>query len=218
MLESPNELRASSYVVLLSGTHVTGKETLAVSLSKSLGCPCINAEIVQDSAAVGARSQEKKGYSYSEVFGRIWFSKLRRLGFLSDGNESDGESEVDPCRKLRTAPMKLAPDCTALLSCLAMRKPARDAIRDVMLTHSIRTIFVILHITKETLSGRTLGAEEPELAKRIMGEKIADIQPPLDEEEDVILVDSMQDIDALFLEIRERITKQLTKLRSECDI
>lgn len=45
-----------------------------------------------------------------------------------------------------------------------------------MLAHSIKSIFVIMHIAKETLSGRTLGAEEPELAERIMGEKIADIQ------------------------------------------
>jgi gluconate kinase len=188
--------------VLLSGTHVTGKETLAVSLSKSLGCPWIKAEMAHNSASFGARSQAKKGYNYGEVFGRIWFSKLRRLGFLSDGNESDGETNVE-------APRKVVPDCTALISCYATRKPARDAIRDVMLAHSIKPIFVIMHITKETLSGRTLGAEEPELAERIMGEKIADIQEPLEEEKDVILIDSMRDVDALFVEIREGINQQL---------
>jgi gluconate kinase len=205
-----NELKASSYVVLLSGTHVTGKETLAVSLSKSLGCPWLKAEHIHASASFGARSQEKKGYNYGGVFGRIWFSKLRRLGFLADGNESDGELEVDTCRKLRTAPRKPGSNCTALISCFAMRKPARDAIRDVMLAHDIRAIFTILHITEETLFGRTLGAEEPELAERIMGEKIADIQKPFQEERDVILIDSMKDVDALFSEIRERIMRQLT--------
>ena len=93
-----------------------------------------------------------------------------------------------------------------------MRKLARDAIRDVMLAHSIKTIFVIMHITKETLSGRTLGAEEPELAERIMGEKIADIQEPLEEEKDVILIDSMLDVDASFFEIKEGITRQLADI------
>jgi gluconate kinase len=200
---SQMETKPSSYVVLLSGTHVTGKETLAVSLAKALGCPWIKAEMVHNAATFGSRSQAKKGYDYGKVFGRIWFSKLRRLGFLTDGNESDGESKVE-------APRKSGMDgCTAVITVYHMRKPARDAIQSVMLENSVRPIFVIMHITKETLSGRTLGAEEPELAERIMEHKIADIQEPLDEEKDVILVDSMRDVDALFPEIMERINRQL---------
>ncbi|KUJ23688.1 uncharacterized protein LY89DRAFT_679029 [Mollisia scopiformis] len=210
MSESPEQDPHSSYVVLLSGTHVTGKETLAVSLSNSLGCPWLKAEMVHNSATFGARSQAKRGLNYGEVFGRIWYSKLRRIGFLSDGYESDGEGEVEAPGKTTTAPRRLGAECTALISCYAMRKPARDAIRDVMMAHSIRSIFVILNITKETLSGRTLGAEEPELAERIMGEKIEDIQEPLEEEKDIILVDSTRDVDALFVEIKERILQQLS--------
>jgi gluconate kinase len=204
MSESPQvESKPSSYAVLLSGTHVTGKETLAISLSKALSCPWINAEMTHNAATFGSRSQEKRGYDYGKVFGRIWFSKLRRLGFLTDCNESDGESKVEAPRKLE------AEGCTAVISLHHMRKPARDAIKHVMLAHSIRPIFVIMHITKETLSGRTLGAEEPELAGRIMEQKIADIQEPLEEEKDVILIDSMRDVNALFVEIMEGITRQL---------
>lgn len=205
MSEAPEEPNPSSYVVLLSGTHVTGKETLAVSLSRSLSCPWLKAEMAHTLSKFGARSQAKKGYNYSEVFGRIWLSKLRRLGFLSDGNESDGGSDVN-------APRKLGMDCTAVISCYAMRKPSRDAIREVMLAHSIKPIFVIMQITKETLSGRTLGAEEPDLAERIMEEKIADIQEPLEEEEDIIMIDSMRDVDTLFLEIKEEISRQVADM------
>lgn len=82
MSESPQEPKPSSSVVFLSGTHVTGKETLAVSLSKTLGCPWLKAETILDSADFGARSRAKKGYDYSEVFGRICVSKMRRIGFL----------------------------------------------------------------------------------------------------------------------------------------
>lgn len=153
-------------------------------------------------ATFGARSQARKGYDYDEVFGRIWFSKLQRIGFLSDGNESDGDLEID-------APRKFGTECTALISCYSMRKPARDAIRHVMLANSIKPIFVIMQITKETLSGRTLGAEEPVLAEKIMGEKIADIEMPLEEETDVIVIDSMRDVDTLFAEITEGIQRQL---------
>jgi gluconate kinase len=201
--ESKSTLLSSSYIVLLSGTHVTGKETLAVSLSKALSCPWIKAEMAHAAAGFGSKSQAKRGYDYGKVFGRIWFSKLRRLGFLTDGNESDGETKVEAPRKLGTE------GCTAVLTLYHMRKPDRDAIRDVMRAHSIRSIFVIMHITKETLSGRTLGAEEPALAARIMEKKMADIEKPLEEEKDVILIDSMQDVDTLYPEIMEAISLQL---------
>jgi gluconate kinase len=173
----------SPFVVLVSGTHSTGKETLAFSLSKSLGCSWIKAEAAHFSAAIAARSQSKKGFDYSSVFGRIWLSKLQRLDFSPEGS--------------------------TIISCYAMRKGDRDAIREAMQTLAVRPLFVILHITEETLSGRTLGAEEPELAKRIMGNKIADIQEPLAEEleRDVMLVDSMRDMDTVFGEVREGITR-----------
>lgn len=157
MSESSLEVKASSYVVLLSGTHVTCKETLAVSLSKLLCCSWIKVEMVLNSAIFGARSQANRGYDDGEVLGRIWFPKIRRTGFLPDGNESDGESEIEPSprRNLNVALRESGERCTALISCYAMREPARDAIREVMLPHSIRPVFVIMQITEETLSGRT---------------------------------------------------------------
>ncbi|KAL1861719.1 hypothetical protein Daus18300_008688 [Diaporthe australafricana] len=200
-----------SYAVLLSGTHVTGKETLAISLAKALGCPWIKADMAQTAATFGSRSQARRGFDYGRVFGRIWASKLRRLGFPAQGNEEEpgrgGEAELEPGPP--GAPPLRAPRCAAVLSLCHMRKPARDAIRDAMVALSVRPVFVILHITEETLSGRTLGAEEPRLAEKIMAHKVADIQEPLDEERDVILVDSLRDVDALFPEIMERIPRQL---------
>ena len=71
---------------------------------------------------------------------------------------------------------------------------------------------MILHITKETLFGRALGAEEPRLAERIMGEKIADIEEPLAKEKDVILVDSMRNVDSLFLKNKKGTGQQLVDL------
>jgi gluconate kinase len=206
MSESPkaeSNSSISSYVVLLSGTHVTGKETLAISLSKALNCPWIKADMAHVAATFGSSSQEKRGYDYGKVFGRIWISKLRQIGFLTEGNESHGKPESQGPGKPGTE------CCTAVMSLGHMRKPARDAIQQAMLAHSIRPIFVIMHITKDMLSRRTLGAEEPELAKRIMEQKIANIQEPLEEERDVILIDSMQDVNAMFLEIMDGITRQL---------
>ncbi|KAK0702270.1 hypothetical protein B0H67DRAFT_394370 [Lasiosphaeris hirsuta] len=177
----------TSYAILLSGTHVTGKETLAVSLSAALGCPRLKAEMAHNSATLGARSQAKKGYDYGEVFGD------------KAGNKSNVASPNDS-----------RPNYKAVITCYSMRKPARDAIRHAMLKRSIQPLFVVMHITKDTLSGRTLGAEEPELVEKIMREKIKDIVEPLVEEKDVILVDSLRDVDALFREIEEGISRQMS--------
>ncbi|KKY29377.1 putative thermosensitive gluconokinase [Diaporthe ampelina] len=195
-----------SHAVLLSGTHVTGKETLAVSLAKALGCPWIKAEMAHSTATFGARSQAGRGFDYGKVFGRIWSSKLQRLGFPASsnepGDEATGQGEPGGTQQQQQ-------QCAAVISLHHMRKPARDAIRDAMLARSVRPVFVILHITEETLSGRTLGAEEPRLAERIMAHKVADIQEPLGEERDVILVDSLRDVDALFPEIMEGVARKL---------
>lgn len=195
-----------SYAVLLSGTHVTGKETLAVQLAEALGCPWIKAEMAHNAATFGARSQARRGFDYGKVFGRIWSSKLQRLGLPAGGNEP-AVGDVPEAEEPRGGGQQQK--CAAVISLYHMRKPARDAIRDAMLALSAKPVFVILHITKETLSGRTLGAEEPLLAERIMAHKVADIQEPLGEETDVILVDSLRDVDALFPEILEGVARQL---------
>lgn len=202
-----------SYAVLLSGTHVTGKETLAVQLAEALGCPWIKAEMAHNAATFGARSQARRGFDYGKVFGRIWSSKLQRLGLPAGGNEPAvgdvSEAEEPAGGGPGGTPPRHQQKCAAVISLYHMRKPARDAIRDAMLALFVKPVFAILHITEETLSGRTLGAEEPLLAERIMAHKVADIQEPLGEERDVILVDSLRDVDALFPEILEGVARQL---------
>lgn len=200
--KSTTDTSTPQYIVVLSGTHVTGKETIAVSLSKFLNCPWLKGEFIHTSALVVARSQEKRGQDPSEVYGRTWFTKMqRKFGLLSDDTESNGSKALDS----RAANI----GCIALVTIFALRKPGRDAIREVMLAKSVRVIFVVLQITKDTLSGRTLGAEEPDLAERIMESKREDIKMPDVEENDVLVVDSMQDVDALTLDIEERIRRQV---------
>ncbi|KAG8169309.1 hypothetical protein KVR01_000054 [Diaporthe batatas] len=210
--ERPSSISATSpsYAILLSGTHVTGKETLAVSLAKALGCPWIKAEMAHNAATFGARSQAARGFSYEKVFERIWSSKLQRLGFPAGAsepvvqNEPSAEASGGPGGSVETQQR-----CAAIISLYHMRKPARDAIRHAMLACSVRPVFAVLHITKETLSGRTVGAEEPRLAERIMAHKVADIEAPLEEEKDVILLDSLRNVDALFLEVLETVSQKL---------
>lgn len=123
-----------------------------------------------------------------------------RTGFLSDGNESDGESDVEVTSKTSAAPRKSG----IVISSHHMRRPAVDAIRDAVFNQAKKLGFAIIYITKETLSGRTSGAEQPDLAERIMGGKIDDIEE-LEGEEKVILVDERGGIEGMFDEIRKRI-------------
>ena len=210
------------YAVLLSGTHVTGKETLAVALSQAFQCTWLKGEMAHNAATFGARSQARKGYNYGVVFGRIWLSKLRRLGFLSDGYESEGGSAGVKTTAIAPSQAKQQPEsphlpagCVALITCYHMRAPARDAIRQAMLGVAVQPVFVVMNITQETLSGRTLGAEEAELAERIMSDKAADIALPLEEEQDVVLIDSMQDVDGLYKEITEAIPPLLALIEAD---
>ncbi|CZR68189.1 uncharacterized protein PAC_18088 [Phialocephala subalpina] len=202
--ETTPKAPATSYMVVLSGTHVTGKETIAVSLSKSLNCPWLKGEFVHTSAWFAARAQERRGQDRSTVYGRQWFTKMQRqFGLLSDIPESNGGKAFEP------DPKKSSTGCIALVTIFALRKQGRDAIREVMLERSVRVIFVVLQITKDTLDGRTLGAEEPDLAETIMESKREDIRLPEVEERDVLVVDSMQDVDALTLDIEERVRRQV---------
>jgi len=191
-MASPSQIPPppSPFVVLLSGTHVTGKETLALKLSSALKWKWIEGDMPHASARFGARSQAARGLDYAQVFGRIWLTKLMQLGFLSEGSTSpDG--------------------CAGLITTLAMRPPARDAMRAALGGVGVRAVFVIMQINTETLEGRTVGAEEPELAERILEEKIKDIQEPGEEEEDVILVEAVRDVDSLFEEIMGKIGERV---------
>jgi gluconate kinase len=206
-----------SYAVLLSGTHVTGKETLALHLSQALGCPWLKADMAQNAAFFGARAHSRRNGGDGSgddidtgVFGRIWLAKMQRLGLeLNDSNifkDNECNIPVQPVDVVGKDADAAEGNCLAILSCYAMRRPTRDAIRAALQTHGATPIFVVLQISPETLSGRTLGAEEPELAARIMAEKAKDIREVGTDEEgeagDVMVVDSLRDVDALFEEIR----------------
>lgn len=141
---------------------------------------------------------------------RIWSSKLQRLGFPASTGEPNVQIEPRAEALGEAGSGGSQQQCAAVISLYQMRaKPARDAIRDAVLAYSVRPVFVVLYITEETLSGRTLGAEEQRLAERIMAHKIADIRGPLDKENDAILFDSLSDVDALFPGILKGIARQL---------
>lgn len=181
-----------------------------MNLAKALDCVWIKGEMAHSAATFGARAQAGRGLDYGKVFGRIWSSKMQRLGFLASCSEPEVVNEpADEALEGGELSGMQQQQGAAVISLYHMRKPARDAIRDALLVRSVKPVFVIMHITEETLSGRTLGAEEPQLAEKIMAHKIADIQEPLEEERDVVLVDSLRDVDALFQEILEAVTRKL---------
>ncbi|TID14340.1 putative thermosensitive gluconokinase [Venturia nashicola] len=96
-------------------------------------------------------------------------------------------------------------DYRAVISLYHISKPARDAIQHVLIAKSVGPFFVVIQVTSDQLWRRTLGAEKPDLARRIMDHKIADIEVPGEEKRDVILVYLMWDEDSLFVEKMGRV-------------
>jgi hypothetical protein len=117
-----------------------------VSLSKSLNCPWLKGEFAASSADVISRSHEKRGYDFGTVYGRTWFKKMQRIGLMSDGSESDGggDSNSENRDRGKNKFRKETSGCLALVKQPALRKPGRDAIRNVMLAKDVRVIVVIL--------------------------------------------------------------------------
>ena len=66
---------------------------------------------------------------------------------MSDGSESDGGGDSDNEDQIKKKHLKET-GCLALVTHFALRKPGRDAIRDVMHEKEVRVIFVILQITR----------------------------------------------------------------------
>ena len=201
----PHSTASSPYVIILSGTHVTGKETIAINLSQSLNTPWLKGEPVSNSANLAARSNAKHAHSdssYAAVYGRTWLMRMRMMGL-------ELPTSVPQSPNHGTISGDKNGKCLALVTNYHLRKPARDGVRESLLAEGVRAIFVILQITPGVLSGRTLGAEEPELAERIMKEKVEDLREPSEEETDVLVVDSMQDVDTLTVRIEEIIRQQV---------
>ncbi|PWY79644.1 hypothetical protein BO70DRAFT_397128 [Aspergillus heteromorphus CBS 117.55] len=239
----------TSYIIIISGTHVTGKDTIATSLSQALHCPYLKGEYSFNSASSIARSREKHGYDRFTVFGQTWLRKMNRGGLWdayantntntitsnfssrsrggsssassagsasnsSSASDSDSDSGPVPIptpsipssvsSSASANPRPKNSSIKAIITAGAMRKPSRDAIRAIMLAQpeAVGVIFVVLQIGRETLVGRTVGAENPELEMRIIEEKVEDIRVPLAEEQDTLVVDALQDVDSLGDEIR----------------
>ncbi|KAK4443318.1 hypothetical protein QBC34DRAFT_362196 [Podospora aff. communis PSN243] len=189
------------FAVILTSTHSTGKETLAFSLASHLSTPWLKAEQVHASAFTSATSQSSRGLpnlGYNDVFTRIWLSKLDRLGYFS------------------------LPSRSAVLTCYAMRRRERDAIREAMSSVGLRVLFVVLWISEEVLEGRTLGAEEEALAGRIMMGKKRDIEMPGEEElvgrgGDVMVVDSLRSVEEMDGVVKEGLGRWLAGRKGEVE-
>lgn len=203
----PQELPSKSYIVILSGTHVTGKETIALSLASALGVSWLRGENAGNTAWSFARAHENRGATTSqaqEKYGETWFSRMQRIGLLSDA-QVGGERPVSPSAESK----RIEGGCLAVCTNYALRTMYRNGMRDAMAKRGVRTIFVILQISKDTLCGRTLGAEEPELAKRIMKEKTDDLEEPGEEERDCLVVDSLMPVDSLTAHVEWLVRAQV---------
>jgi gluconate kinase len=131
MPELPCPLPPSTpYIIILTGIHVTGKETIALSLLSSFHCLWLKGALIRDSGLAISRAQETRGEDLAKVYGQMWLKKMQRVGLIIEA--------VRPSQE----------QCVAVVSSYALRHFHRDAIRDVLLSQltPVRAIFVILQI------------------------------------------------------------------------
>ncbi|RAK96392.1 uncharacterized protein BO80DRAFT_484492 [Aspergillus ibericus CBS 121593] len=215
----------TTYILIISGTHVTGKDTIATSLAHTYHCPFLEGEYSYCAAWSIARARAKHGYDTLSVFGQTWLRKMRRVGLHTPSRSSSSSSSSPPRSPSYSPPLSplseaststnLHPEkeerggrISAIISSPAMRQPHREAIRAVMETYAVGVIFVVLQIERETLMGRTVGAENVDLERRILEEKTEDIRLPGVEEVGVgpgggtIVVDALLDVDSVCWVVR----------------
>ncbi|PYI08446.1 hypothetical protein BO78DRAFT_395594 [Aspergillus sclerotiicarbonarius CBS 121057] len=208
----------SNHILIISGTHVTGKDTIATSLAHTYNSPFLEGEYCYNAAWSIARARQKHGYDVASVFGQTWLRKMNRIGLPLPLSTPPTPSHTPPSSPSSSSTASSSytgrgGGISAVVSCAAMRKPHRDAIRSVMATQSVGVIFVVLQIEPETLLGRTVGAENRELEMRILQEKTEDIRLPGVEEagpgRETIVVDALMDVDSVCWFVRGRVAEVL---------
>ncbi|KAL9113304.1 MAG: hypothetical protein Q9227_002639 [Pyrenula ochraceoflavens] len=188
-----------THLVFICGTHVIGLGHLASSISRQLECSLLDGDAVHAFAHTAGKAAAGVGNEgtpkYRSAYERVATARLNRMGIdLSappSTKERIGDSELVHLSESRSNIL--------LLTFPAHRKWHREALKDSVRTTDgycrIKMLFVLLLIDEETLWHRFLGAETKELAEQNFAEKMANLEAPDEDENDVVAVDGRKSMD-----------------------
>jgi carbohydrate kinase (thermoresistant glucokinase family) len=173
---APEKTNQSTRLIILSGPCGSGKSTVATHLTDALDCPSIEGDAVHDAIALTKMSS---GIPLSNIDREIWLSRLR----------------VQILERIRaTQLVQPKPDRDQIgnivLTCSALRREHRDALRRLLSDGSIISQFVILQASEEELVQRVNARKGHYMKSNMVSSQLAVIEQPGLYEVDVLPVDT----------------------------
>ena len=169
-------------LLVICGPAGCGKSTIAARLTERLGDSYfIEGDSVHDAIAIAKMSQ---GTPLSELDRRIWLSKLK----------------TEVLEKLRTAISLIHGNADNLstsdaqvnivMTCSALKRTYREALRDVMGDASLQTNFVLLEADEEELMRRVDGRQGHYMKSTMVASQLASLEEPYEDETDMLPIDA----------------------------
>ena len=166
-------------VIVLAGPCGSGKSVVASGLADGLGCATIEGDSVHDSIAITKMSS---GVPLSSLDREIWLTRLKTAVL----------ERIRAAQLLRRKSLVVDADAeaTIIVTCSALRREHRDALRNMLSDQSIRTQFVVLQAGEEELIRRVSGRKGHYMKASMVASQIAAIEQPMIDETDVLPVDA----------------------------
>lgn len=154
---------------IVCGPCGCGKSTVASELAERLGCGWVEGDSVHDALA---STKMSSGMALSSIDRHIWLSRLK----------------VEILERVRAQQMVQGDgqgNRNFVVTCSALRREYREALRDILGDGSIRSTFVLLQADESALVARVSGRVGHYMKADMVGGQLATYEAPHDDESDV---------------------------------
>ena len=169
-------------LLIVSGPAGAGKSTIASALAARLDCASIEGDAVHDAVAITKMSN---GIALSSLDRHIWLARIK-IEILE---------RVRATQMLRDSaaiamPLNTSNPETIVLTCSALKRDNRDALRDMLGDGSIETRFVVLQASEEELVRRVGERKGHYMKADMVASQLAAVEDPAEDEVDMLPVDA----------------------------
>jgi carbohydrate kinase (thermoresistant glucokinase family) len=165
-------------LIIISGPCGSGKSTVASSLADRFKCATIEDDSVHDSIAITKMSRD---VPISELDRQIWLTRVK----------TEVLERVRAARILRQPAVAEPPaQMTVVVTCSALKREHRDALRSMLSDGSIETQFVALQASEDELTRRVGARKGHHMKDSMVASQLAAVEEPMIDEIDVLPVDA----------------------------
>ena len=170
------------HLLVICGPAGCGKSTIAARLTERLGDSYfIEGDSVHDAIAIAKMGQ---GTPLSELDRRIWLSKLKTEVLEKLRTATSLIHETSDTSSTSDAQVNI------VMTCSALKRAYREALRDVMGDASLQTIFVLLEADEEELMKRVDGRQGHYMKSTMVASQLASLEAPYEDETDIVPIDA----------------------------